>query len=155
MSPPSHRVSLRPEYLPPDQVLTLSMWKMRSSSHTFSKHLSSVSTNTCNTTQLPGYTHCVNTIWRAILQWPPQKNNNNNNVENCINNLPQVHSCAKPCPHMLQPYQIQSWSYENLYKNTISVSSCQHCCDLKIHWRSTKKTKKNASAKFNGVYHAN
>ena len=27
-------------------VCTLSMWKMRSSSHTFSKHLSSVSTNT-------------------------------------------------------------------------------------------------------------
>lgn len=30
------------------KVLTLSMWKMRSSSHTFSKHLSNVSTNTCN-----------------------------------------------------------------------------------------------------------
>lgn len=29
-------------------TLTLSMWNMRSSSQTFSKHLSSVSTNTCN-----------------------------------------------------------------------------------------------------------
>lgn len=30
------------------KLLTLSMWKMRSSSQTFSKHLSNVSTNTCN-----------------------------------------------------------------------------------------------------------
>ena len=34
-------------------IVTVSMWKMRSSSHTFSKHLSSVSTNTWMRSRMP------------------------------------------------------------------------------------------------------